>query len=87
MSADTKMKTAGLVAAGASTTLNRRNTLVNDHSYGYDNVNDNNFHPKPSADDIVNGTPSMFHHDISYGCGWEARAGGHYGNGNGNGND
>ena len=40
MSPDTTMRTAGLVAAGASTMLNRTNTLVNGPSYGYDNVND-----------------------------------------------
>ena len=40
MSPDTKMRTAGLVAAGTSTMLNRTNTLVNGPSYGYDNVND-----------------------------------------------
>ena len=56
MAPDTTMRTAGLIAAGASTMLN---TLVNGygtpsmfhHTYGWGNDNDN-----------VNGTPSIIHH-------------------------
>ena len=61
MSPDTTMRAAGLMAKGASTMLNRTNTLVNGHSYGWSNHNDNV---------NVNGTPSirepasqMLHHD------------------------
>ena len=43
MSPDTTIKIAGRMAPGASTMLNRPNTLVNGRSYGWgnDKVNDN----------------------------------------------
>ena len=62
-----QMRTAGLVAAGASTMSNRTNTLVNGYSYGWGNRTSSKFHHDK---DNVNGTASirepashMFHHD------------------------
>ena len=71
MSPDTIMKTAGPMAAGASTILNGPNLLVNGRSYGWgdDNVNANdnvyiyNINSKDNVIVNVNGTPSMYHLD------------------------
>ena len=51
-----QMITAGLVAAGASTMLNRTNTLVNGYSYGWGNRTPSMFHHDK---DNVNGTVSI----------------------------